>query len=588
MRLCVLLILSLSSWASNSVEIIAEIPSSFQAIQSRSLSNNSFVVKSWNENDTEIWRVNPVTELPETWLTFNEVKLGSEVAPTFFATDDKNWWVGGVRWDYFGTASAESIVIANYQSDRQVQYVEVPAHASQDLPGPYIYDWFYATDADVLIGVVPLRADSDNLLLLCHQAKTLAAENCSFHNVLQGELLVTEHNIVVYSNDTIAVYELIGGFQLVYETTLPDSISNVSYWPGTSLVQLQSNELISGVSNSLYWKIDLNAPVSMKPSGPQNVGNQANCLFLSQSRAICKDLMGRMTVVARNSSENTSLSFDYQGEHGDLPYGELMAVTKANRLVTATQDELLVFTLPLPQAEPGILPGPIALYYKEHYSFNLADLFSNIDLDNISLEMFWRTSGGTALDDVLQKVANFAYSFNTSKEVARVNPVGILQFGIADGLWKAFYNVDLQIININDAPVAIAAVVETEPLTAGTSYELDLSDIFSDADYDALIFKSDDIPPEFAIIGWAIRVTPKQAGTFSFTVSATDPAGLSASATISGVVKNQSSSSGNNTNASGGAISWLMLLGFCWILLNRQQATRSSTAKGANWGEFRR
>ena len=100
---------------------------------------------------------------------------------------------------------------------------------------------------------------------------------------------------------------------------------------------------------------------------------------------------------------------------------------------------------------------------------------------------------------------------------------------------------------------------------------LDLYEVFEDIDRDILSFQVSTLPAGFVREDTRIMATPTSAGSYSFSITATDPSGLSVKAVFTGIVngKGRDNSEDNSDDSSGGGSlgiwSFLFLCVLVWI-----------------------
>ncbi|MGI5310403.1 Ig-like domain-containing protein [Rheinheimera sp. WS51] len=572
MRFTALVFLILFSLPATALEIIAEIPSPFEEQIAFNLTPNSFVLKTRAESgEVEVWRINPDTNFPESWLQFNEVKPDSSTKPIYFTALGQDFWVAGINTN--GTENIETIDIAHYQANGNVSYISVVAPTDLGYILSDAAKWHYINELDLLVGRLIKGGGDNDVLLLCQQAKQLRAENCRYKPIEKGELTIANRHIIIKNNSTMRLYSLTQAYELHTEFYTDTRFSEMSYWPGSDRVQFKTSGIDNGVSYEQFWQLSLadnGLPKELEQRSSQASFNNAGCLFYVINKALCISL-NNMTFLSHQPEQDISVKFEYQGSVANGPTGELMAVAGGNRIVTATRFSLTVLELPLPEHKVLLLPEEIALFSNDEFTLNKADFFSDINVDNISLRVSWQSEHSSVSNNILIPISSTVFKVDTEKKIARFNPRGSLLIDVIDGMWNAYYKVLLSITNINAAPIATSRVIHTETLEIDQSYQLELSDIFTDPDLDILVYISNDLPDIFALIDGVIVVTPKQAESFSFTVTATDPAGLSAQATIMGKFSAPNNPKSNPKSDAGTLSVYGLLILLCFVRLRMRK-----------------
>ena len=110
-------------------------------------------------------------------------------------------------------------------------------------------------------------------------------------------------------------------------------------------------------------------------------------------------------------------------------------------------------------------------------------------------------------------------------------------YSVSDGAGlTAEAAVEVTVLSVNDAPVAVGAIPDQPLDEGGGGAELDLAPYFEDADGDALRYRaasSDADVVAVAVSGALLTLTPVTHGTAAVTVTAEDPGGLTAAQTFS-------------------------------------------------------
>lgn len=163
------------------------------------------------------------------------------------------------------------------------------------------------------------------------------------------------------------------------------------------------------------------------------------------------------------------------------------------------------------------------------------------------------------------RLSDSRWEFNTKNELAVHNPLFHLVFHFSNELWTMHFGYGFALHNVNDAPTVRAGQFVNN-LDIGEDYILDFSDVFQDIDGDPLVYKTSTLPAGFTFNEGSILVTPVTAGSYQFTVTATDPSGTSATATFSGSIKVKVEVNPEGAPGGGSAGIWaLTLLMALWI-----------------------
>ncbi|WNL37791.1 carbohydrate-binding protein [Halomonas sp. PAMB 3232] len=110
-----------------------------------------------------------------------------------------------------------------------------------------------------------------------------------------------------------------------------------------------------------------------------------------------------------------------------------------------------------------------------------------------------------------------------------------------DGAATTSTDFALTIENVNQAPVATPAALEPYFGEVGESFTAialdDLAALFSDPDGDSLTLSAENLPDGLEVVNGVIQGTPTISGAFDIVIRATDPAGLSATQTLSFLIE---------------------------------------------------
>ncbi|MBY0417112.1 MAG: Ig domain-containing protein [Pararheinheimera sp.] len=166
------------------------------------------------------------------------------------------------------------------------------------------------------------------------------------------------------------------------------------------------------------------------------------------------------------------------------------------------------------------------------------------------------------------RLSETSWAFNTKNEMAFQNSVFYMSFRLLSDLWDMRFGYQFKLLNVNDAPIVQTGNLVND-LDIGDTYLLEFADVFEDIDGDILQYTTSALPAGFVNDGGGILATPVTAGRYQFTVTATDPSGMSVIASFSGSIIGQTSggSGDSDDKSSGGStgILSLMLLAALWL-----------------------
>ncbi|CAM5224465.1 hypothetical protein [Alishewanella longhuensis] len=155
--------------------------------------------------------------------------------------------------------------------------------------------------------------------------------------------------------------------------------------------------------------------------------------------------------------------------------GELLTVLEDNKFVIATDNTIRIYEMVLPTHAITNIPEAITLFVNDDYRLNQAELFEGIETSDIEFTVMWGSDSSTVSTNILIPLNATTFKIDTSKDIARQNPKGVLQYSASEGLWTAFYNIPLAITNINAAPIALAPAIQLPLIEIGETYQLTLS-----------------------------------------------------------------------------------------------------------------
>ena len=186
----------------------------------------------------------------------------------------------------------------------------------------------------------------------------------------------------------------------------------------------------------------------------------------------------------------------------------------------------------------------------------------------------WSEEFGLPIQRLWQELGNNRWQLNTQNEVARYNATVGIGFGVTEGDWQASAGKSLRVLNLNDAP-SLRMENYINDLTVGSSWLLVFDEAIEDIDGDSLTYTTQNLPEGFVQQAQGIMATPKAAGQYQFTVTATDPSGASVTATFSGTVRdkpvvNLPNPPAESSSGSGGSVGWGSLLALLLLALRRE------------------
>ncbi|GHG63249.1 hypothetical protein GCM10010919_08770 [Alishewanella longhuensis] len=531
------------------------------------LTKDSFVIKSTGQKDTEIWRLNANTQTPQSWLQFSAVFGTEAINPVFFSANASNWWIAGIS-EEIGEESPRFVHVAHYKADGSANYVKIPAHTELGFNYNSVNRWLYLTELDTLAGVLPTRTGTNQLLMLCQNASLLQNDNCTFHLISAGELFTAGKYLLLNEQHSLKVYRPDTALTLL--ANYPN-VSTTGTWPGATRVQMTESIVGNGTITEQKYELDLEQdvwPKALQLSRFNSNFNSQSCIFYQRDKALCKALT-QLVVYSWQPEQHVSLKFEYYGPWEAVPPGELLTMLEGNKFVMATDSSIRIYEMALPTHTIKEIPEAISLFVSDDYRLNQADIFEGIETSDIEFAVLWESDSSTVSTNILIPLSATIFKIDTSKELARQNPKGLLQFSATEGLWTAYYNIPLSITNINAAPIALAPAIQLPLIEMGQTYQLTLFELFNDPDLDPLVFTQSTLPAGFTRFDNLILITPTQSGRYSFSVSATDPAGLSATVQLSGEVKTAAKT---EEKKSGGSLSFSFIAMLALLLTIRQSS----------------
>jgi hypothetical protein len=147
--------------------------------------------------------------------------------------------------------------------------------------------------------------------------------------------------------------------------------------------------------------------------------------------------------------------------------------------------------------------------------------------------------------DKVGDISGNIISILVDKEMAlELNETSSFYILIEEGNWRSAASLPIEIININEAP--IASEVAQQNLSINDDYIGYLYDIFTEPDLDPMTYTVSGLPLGLLFHYDAITGSPSESGSFQIIVTATDSKGLSATASFTIQVSGKSKESGGS------------------------------------------
>ncbi|MBY0420254.1 MAG: hypothetical protein K2W88_19560, partial [Pararheinheimera sp.] len=372
----------------------------------------------------------------------------------------------------------------------------------------------------------------------------------------------TQHGLLVYqkaasdSTLTASMFALTSaGLKKDWSISLNEEQSQI-----VPLVYIKEQDIVLGrkaqirLSNGAGTFVDT-------PSGPSFYGS---CLFLGQTDVLCP----------RNSFEFFRFNKDFTVALAIRPNqdsslmnlgGALRHATQNGYALTSSKDQILWHRLDLPQI--NFTNKNILVDAFQHENIVL-------DLNNhlTPLSGLQVKADETAIPHVFSqpflkiKTGDASWQLDTSNDLALYNPTFSMNFSFSNDLWNMNLPYELSLHNINDAP-RVKPTERVNDLDIGDTYMLDFFEVFEEIDRETLSFQVSALPAGFVREDTRIMATPTSPGPYSFSITATDPSGLSVSAAFSGVIKGKGSNDSADSSGGGAFGSWsvLFLCALVWI-----------------------
>ncbi|MFP7442703.1 S-layer homology domain-containing protein [Bacillus infantis] len=338
------------------------------------------------------------------------------------------------------------------------------------------------------------------------------------------------------SDSTIASAEVVGN-------DLKVTVLNA----GTATITVKADDGRGGtVEESFTITIEQpnRAPIVAKEMIDQKVmaGGPPMILDLSQ---VFGDADGDGLTMTAASSDSTIASAEVAGT--DLKVTVLSAGTatitvKADDGRGGTVEESFTITIERPNRAPVLakeIVNQTAVAGEAPFMIDISNVFSDPDGDKLTLTAISNNSGIAAVD------VNGTYLKLTPLNKGRA----VISVTAADGRGgseeESFY---ITVEEPNQAPLVKNGIPDQTVMAGGAPMILDLSQVFGDANGDALTLKAYSSDREVAVVnmtGTALSITPVNAGTAAITITAEDGKGGTVSRTFQLTVQSASPAAPN-------------------------------------------
>lgn len=512
------------------------------------LANDSFIIM--DSNGSQIWQINDY-QLPDAPILTPRLTRANNVAVQAKAATGylHHWWQVGY--------SENNWYLQHIQADGSTQQTQFAAQAMFDLKLQY----FPSVDGLMLVDYSSDVWWCDNATALnashCQQVLSLDRSSSAYrHTFTQNGILIHQAN-----NEGNLYYYQANATGLALQWQMPFPHAQLTYWPGLDKVWI--NQTGQDGNASTYTEIALATGQATDNLRSNPAPNLELCLW-STDLLFCQNSGSGIHFKQLNTSQTDILAF--YPNFSLLHSGSVVSANQSSQIILNV-DMLYQYQIAIPQVGVGLLPNDSEVWQDD----NLLLDFSTIA--NAEVTLSWFAYGGSTEQNLswFSNAGNKLWQLNSSNEVARFSPLINVTATITSADWQALHSFNIKLHNINDAPLAAAPEITTEPLESGESYELTLSDIFIDPDGDGLVYQVGAMPAGFSYQAGSIFATPSQTGEFSFTVTATDSYGLTASSLIKITVIAKTSPAGNQSSGGGSLSFWSMLLLIAACLLRSRR-----------------
>lgn len=457
------------------------------------------------------------------------------------ANHEYNWWFAGIRHN--------TLYLGLWTPDHQLRQIDVP-YPHGFSSGIYDMNYFKAEDT-LLIHTY------DGIFMQCSNVSDIETSDCQpipLPDNMQYKV-ATEHGLLVYQKAasgsalTASMFALTSaGLQKDWSLALNEQQSQI-----VPLVYIKEQDVVLGRKAQIRLSDGAGIFVDT-PSGP---GFYGSCLFLGQTDVLCPS--NGFEFFRFNESFTLALAIR-PGQGSSLANlgGALRHATQNGYVLTSLKDQILWHRLDLPQINFTNKAIVVNAFQDEKITLDL-----NTHLT--SLNGLLINGDETANPHVFSqrflklKTGNASWQLDTSNDLALYNPKFSLNFSFSNDLWDMNLPYEFSLHNINDAPIVKSGQLVND-LDIGETYMLDFFAVFEDIDRDKLSFQVSTLPAGFVREDTRIMATPTSPGPYSFSITATDPAGLSVSATFSGMIKGKGSNDSADSSGGGGFGHWSVLL----------------------------
>lgn len=459
-----------------------------------------------------------------------------------------NWWFAGIRHN--------TLYLGLWTPGQQFRQIEVPyPHGFSSS----IYDMNYFEPEDTL-----LLHTSDGVFIRCSNVSNFEAAECqSLPLPAQMQYKVaTKHGLLVYQKAaseprfTASMFALTSsGLQQSWSVALTEK-----QFERPPLFYVKDKDVVVGQKAQIRLS-DGSGTFVETPSSPNLFGD---CLFLGRTDILCHSNSFEFF----RFNENYTLALAIRpGQNSSLVNlrGSLRHATQDGYVLTSSEDELVWHRLDLPEISFTSNNIVVDAVQDQKITFDLNNHLTSLTGVVVTADETANPNLGSQRF-LEAKIGDARWQLNTSNDLALYNPKIYLNFTFSIDMWDLSLPYEFSLRNVNEAP-RIKSGQLINNLDIGDTYVLDFYEVFEDIDRDTLSFQVSTLPAGFVREDTRIMATPTSAGSYSFTITATDPSGLSVSAAFSGVIKGKGSNDSADSSGGGGFGSWsvLFLSALVWI-----------------------
>ncbi|EGM79248.1 hypothetical protein Rhein_0636 [Rheinheimera sp. A13L] len=465
------------------------------------------------------------------------------------ANHEYSWWFAGIRYN--------TLYLGLWTPEHQFRQIEVAyPHGFSSS----IYDMYYFKDQDTL-----LIHTQDGIFMQCSNVSNLETSGCQpipLPENMQYKV-ATKHGLLVYQKAasesalTASMFTLTSaGLQQSWSLSLNEEQSKV-----VPHVYVEEHDVVLGRKAQIRLSDGAGTFVDT-PSGPSFYGN---CLFLGQTDILCPS--NAFEFFRFNESFTIAMAIR-PGQDSSLVNlgGALRHATQNGYVLTSSKDQIVWHRLDLPQINFTNKDILVDAFQDENIILDLNNHLTSLNGLVVNAE---ETANAHlfSLRFLQLKTGDASWQLNTSNDLALYNPKFNLNFTFSNDLWNMNLPYEFSLHNINDAP-RVKPGERVNDLDIGDTYMLDFFEVFEDIDRDTLSFQMSTLPAGFIREDTRIMATPTSPGRYSFSITATDPSGLSVSATFSGMIKGK----GSNDSGGGSVGYWVLLCLSVLVWIRRSTA----------------